>query len=315
MKKLIIVFLGLLLAGGSYELRAQQDAQYSMYMFNGLALNPAYAGSRGVLSAMALYRHQWTGLEGAPKTFVANVHSPLMDKKMGLGLSVASDNIGLVNMINITGNYAYRLLFKDKHHSKLAFGINVTINNFRGKWSQASLQNRDDPTFNANSSLWNPNFGFGVYYSTDHWFAGMSVPHLLNNSLSREGVHLEGNNKVARQYKHYFFTGGGIINLTDNVKMRPSFLFKYVQNAKLSTDLNLGFLFKEVFWVAASYRIGDAVIGMIEYDINDIIRIGYAYDYTITRLTNYTSGSHEIMIGYEMRKKKTHLTPRRMSYF
>ncbi|MEX0813145.1 MAG: type IX secretion system membrane protein PorP/SprF [Chitinophagales bacterium] len=313
MRKLIIAFLGLLLVGGGSELKAQQDAQYSMYMFNGLALNPAYAGSRGVLSAMALYRHQWSGLEGAPKTAVANVHAPLMNDRMGLGLSIASDNIGLVNMINITGNYAYRLTFKDD--SKLAFGLNVTLNNFRGNWSEAALQDRNDPSFNASSSLWNPNFGFGVYYNSDRWFAGISVPHLLNNSLSREGIHLEGNDNVARQYKHYFFTGGAIFTLTENVKMRPSFLFKYVQNARLSTDINLGFLFREVFWLAASYRIGDAVVGMIEYDINDIIRIGYAYDYTLSELTNYTSGSHEIMLGFELRKKQTHLTPRRMSYF
>lgn len=313
MKKLIIAFFGILLLGGTFELKAQQDAQYSMYMFNGLALNPAYAGSRGVLAATALYRHQWTGLEGAPKTGVFNIHSPLMRDKMGLGLSIASDNIGLVNMINITANYAYRLTFKDD--SKLAFGLNVTVNNFNGRWSEASLQNIDDPSFSANSSLWNPNFGFGVYYQSDRWFAGISVPHLLNNSLSKEGVVLEGNNNVARQFKHYFFTGGAIFTLTENVKMKPSFLFKYVQNAKLSTDINLGFLFREVFWLAASYRIGDAVVGMIEYDINDMIRIGYAYDYTLSDLTNYSSGSHEIMLGFELRKKQTHLTPRRMSYF
>lgn len=313
MKKLTIAILGLLLFGGVLELKAQQDAQYSMYMFNGLAINPAYAGSRGVLAATALYRHQWSGLEGAPKTGIVNVHAPLMMDKMGVGLSIASDNIGLVNMINVTANYAYRLKFKDG--SNLAMGVNFGIQNYRGRWSEASLQTIDDPSFSANSSLWNPNFGFGVYYTAEHWFVGAAVPQLLNNSLSKQGVELEGSENIARQYKHYFFTGGAIFDISENVKIKPSFLFKYVNNAPLSTDINLGFLFKEVFWLAASYRIGDAIIGMVEYDINDMIRIGYAYDYTLSDLNDYSSGSHEIMLGFELRKKQTHLTPRRMSYF
>ncbi|HXH19131.1 MAG TPA: type IX secretion system membrane protein PorP/SprF [Chitinophagales bacterium] len=291
---------------------AQQDPMYSMYMFNGLAVNPAYAGSRERPTVLALYRHQWAGLEGAPKTAVLVGHSTLLNDKLGLGGSVTSDNISIFNTIRVRADYAYRIKFKK--HGKLAIGINVEFTNYRARWSELSLNDINDNAFlSAKESFVSPNFGAGVYYYTNRFYAGASVPHLLNASLS-EGFKYEGTDSIARQWKHYFYTMGAVFSLGKHVKMKPSVLFKYVKNAPFEADFNLNFLIREAFWFGAGYRTGDAVIFMTEYNFAKGIRIGYAYDYTLTELQDYNSGSHEIMIGYEF-QKTTYLTPRRMSYF
>lgn len=322
MKKLIIMFACCWMM--THSLLAQQDAQYSMYMFNQLPLNPGYAGSREVTSIVALYRHQWSGIQGAPKTFAISAHAPLLNDRLGLGGWIASDNIGVTNLITLSLNYAYRIKFKN--NSKLAIGMNVTLNNFRQRLSELSVNNIEDPSFAGNNlSALSPNFGYGLYYYGEKFYVGVSVPHLLNASINKS-FRLEGtDNNVGRQYKHYFATAGVVINAGENLKIKPSTMFKYVSNAPSSLDGNLSFLIKDALWLGASYRFGfgkpgggfgsDAIIGMIEYDFLKNFRIGYAYDYTLSPLNNYTSGSHEIMLGYEFGKKETYLTPRRMSYF
>jgi type IX secretion system PorP/SprF family membrane protein len=303
--------------------QAQQDAQYSMYMFNQLPLNPGYAGARERTSIMALYRHQWTGIQGAPKTFSVSAHAPLLNDRLGIGGWLASDNIGVTNIITMSLNYAYRIKFKND--SKLAIGMNVTMNNFRQRLSELSVNNVEDPNFAGdNLSAWSPNFGYGLFYYSEKYYIGVSVPHLLNASLNKS-FRFEGTDKVARQYRHYFVTAGYVINAGENLKIKPSVMFKYVNHAPSSMDGSLGFLIKEQLWLGASYRFGwgktgggfgsDAVIGMIEYDFLKNFRIGYAYDFTLSQLNNYTSGTHEIMLGYELGKKETYLTPRRMTYF
>ncbi|MDZ4846925.1 MAG: type IX secretion system membrane protein PorP/SprF [Chitinophagales bacterium] len=293
---------------------AQQDPMYSMYMFNGLAINPAYAGSRERPAVLALYRHQWTGLEGAPKTAILTAHAPLLNNKIAIGGSLCSDNISIFNVITLNFDYAYRIHFK-KNRGKLSFGMNVTVNNYRARWNELSLNDAIDPAFlSSDNSVISPNFGAGVYYYTDRFYAGVSVPHFLNMSLSDNFEH-EATDLTARQWKHYFYTMGAVFNIGKNVKFKPSFLFKHVQNAPFEADLNAGFLFKEALWVGAGYRTGDAMNFITEYIFAKGVRIGYAYDYTLTELNDYSSGSHEIMIGYEFIRKETYLTPRRMSYF
>jgi type IX secretion system PorP/SprF family membrane protein len=305
------------------EVEAQQDAQYSMYMFNQLPLNPGYAGARERASVMALYRHQWTGIQGAPRTFSISGHAPLLNDRLGLGGWLASDNIGVTNIITISLNYAYRIKFKNE--SKLAIGMNVTMNNFRQRFSELSVNDVGDPNFGVNNiSAWSPNFGYGIFYYGERYYVGVSVPHLLNASINKS-FRYEGREKVARQYRHYFATGGVVINAGEQLKIKPSVMFKYVQHAPSSLDGNLGFLIKEQLWLGVSYRFGwgkagggygsDAVIGMIEYDFLKNLRIGYAYDFTLSQLNNYTSGTHEVMLGYEFSKRETYLTPRRMTYF
>jgi type IX secretion system PorP/SprF family membrane protein len=318
-KKIILAMVLLLSATVTY---AQQDAQYSMYMFNGMAINPAYAGSRERPSIIALYRHQWTGLAGAPKTFTISGHAPLLNDRIGLGGAITSDNIGVLNLISLSGNFAYRLKFNN--NTKLSFGMSAVFNNFRQRFSEVTTANENDPNFSRNISVFSPNFGAGVYYYGERFYVGVSIPHLLNASINASGK-FEGTENVARQYRHYFATAGYVFNAGENLKIKPSVLYKYVNNAPSSLEPSLGVLIKDALWLGASYRFGfgktgggfgsDAVLGMIEYDFAKNFRIGYAYDFTLSQLNNYTSGSHEILLGYEFGKKETYLTPRRMTYF
>lgn len=324
MKKLLFLLSVLaifLLDAHTNKVYAQQDAQYSMYMFNGLAVNPAYAGSRERLAIMALYRHQWAGFgEGVPRTAVVNAHAPLLNDRIGLGLSVASDNIGPTNMVNVVASYAYRLpVGKDKWAGKLCFGLNAQFTTYRQRWSEITTNDPSDPSFSYSSETqFNPNFGAGVYYYNEKMYVGASMPHMLNASLDNN-FKLEGTDLVARQYRHYFITAGAIFKLSENVKLKPSVLFKYVNNTPFQGDYNVSFLFKEALWVGASFRSSFqepvAVIGILEYMFAKHWRLGYAYDHTLSDIGAYQSGSHEIMVSYEFGGKDKYLSPRRMSYF
>lgn len=314
MKKVVIAALWFLVIIGLVKTaKGQQDPMYSMYMFNGMAVNPAYAGSREKPVVSAIYRQQWTGLEGAPKTAVFSGHAPLLNDKIGMGLTLVSDNISVFNTLTLMGSYAYRM--KVGENGKLCFGLNVEVNNFRAKFQDLELTDTNDKVFRGSrTNIFSPNFGAGLYYYTERFYAGASVPHFLNMSLT-DHFKVEGTDMVARQWKHYFFTTGVVINVGENVKFKPSVLFKYVKNTPFQADINAAFLFKEALWIGASYRTGDAVSAMLEYNFTKGLRIGYAYDFTITELNDYSSGTHEIMISYEFQKKQAYLTPRRMSYF
>lgn len=319
---LLTAFVMLFVGVGINQATAQQDAQYSMYMFNGLAVNPAYAGSRDRPIVLALYRHQWAGFgDGVPRTAVIAAHSPLMNDRVGLGLSIASDNIGVTNMTNVTASYAYRLpVGKSKlWKGKLSFGLNAQFNNYRHRWSEITATTGGDPSFSQNSqNVFSPNFGAGIYYKTDKFYIGASIPHMLNTS-TRDKVKLAGTDLTARMYRHYFFTGGAIFKLNENLQLRPSVLFKYVDNAPFQGDYNVSLLIKEALWVGASFRTSFqepvAVLGMVEYMFVKGLRLGYAYDHTLSDIGSYQSGSHEIMLSYEFGKKDKYLSPRRMSYF
>lgn len=292
---------------------AQQDPMYSLYMFNGMAVNPAYAGSRERTAITAIYRNQWTGLEGAPRTAVISGHAPLSNDKLGIGISLINDRISVFNTTALTGSYAYRLKFKN--NGKLSFGINTTLNYFHADWNSLRLSDTNDNVFTGSRvNAFSANFGTGVYYYTEKFYAGASVPHILNMSLT-EHFTAQGTDMVARQWKHYFFTTGAVFDLGENVKFKPSVMCKYVRNAPFQADLSAAFLLKEAFWFGASYRTGDAVALMTEYIFSKGVRLGYAYDITTSQLNNYSSGTHEIMLGYEFIKKDAYLSPRRMSYF
>ena len=314
MNKLRIVGFLLIFSGVFTVANAQQDALYSMYMFNGITVNPAYAGSRERATVMALYRHQWTGIEGAPKTAVLSGHTPLSNENIGLGLTLSSDNISIFNTNSITVSYAYRIAFKN-HKGKLSLGINATLNNFRAKWDNLIITDANDFALTGSkSNVFSPNFGAGIYYYSERFYAGISVPHFLNMSLT-DHLQIEGTEMVARQWRHYFYTMGGVVNISENLKFKPSVLVKYVQNAPVQADLNAAFLINNNLWLGASYRTNKDVVLMSEYNFSKGIRIGYAYDLPMSDLSNYTAGSHEIMIGYEFMKNNSYLTPRRMSYF
>ena len=286
---------------------AQQDVQFTQYMFNGLAINPAYAGSRDVFSMTGLFRKQWTGIEGAPVTQTLSAHAPLVKERIGLGLTLVNDKIGVTNNFMMIGSYAFRIKFKK---GTLAMGLQAAINQYRADFTDVRFSvdpTSTDPAFEENIRKTLPNFGTGIYYNTLKWYVGFSVPQLINWELS------DGSVSGARQSRHMFLTAGYVFDVSPTVKIRPSFLAKYVSGAPFSVDVNANVWLFDRFALGGSYRIGDAVNLLAEARVNDNISLGYAYDLTLTQLSRHNSGSHEIMLRVEfgLGKNKTKiLTPR-----
>jgi type IX secretion system PorP/SprF family membrane protein len=289
MKKVVLA-IGVMIC--SLGLHAQQEVMVSQYMFNGLFLNPAYAGSHDFANVSALHRSQWVNFDGAPRSNLFAIDAPIANQSMGLGLLVINDRIGLLGNTDIMANYSYHVKLGP---GKLSFGLRAGISN--ETFNRDGLVNVDvnDPLYQNNESFWVPKFGFGSYYYTDRFYAGISIPTLYAAS----GANM-------REYtQHFFFNTGYVFDLSSNVKFKPSTLIKYEPSAPLQADINANFLFMDRFWLGASYRTGDAIIGIVEFQITQNLRIGYAYDATTTPIRNYSGGSHEIMLGYDFGSKIT----------
>jgi type IX secretion system PorP/SprF family membrane protein len=338
MKKIIISFLLALCFGTAVN--AQQDAEYNMYLFNGLYINPAYAGSQGVLSAMAIYRQQWAGLDGAPMTVNASVNSPLKKRdQYALGLTLSNDRLGFTNMFSATGAFAYRI--KIKNGNVIALGVQAGATYYQQRSRDAFTgDNNYDPAFSVNTNLWLPNVGLGIYAYGKRYFAGFSVPHMIPFSLDTKWK-LQTSDAVAHEYNYYLLTAGYVFGKDiAKVKFRPSFLMKYQRGLPFNVpnfDFNLGFLFVDRVWLIAGVRTGgeaysvlgntketvqpkpfniEGVIGTIHAKITHQFSIGYSYRYSLSQIRKYETGTHEVMLGYEFAyDKKRFVTPRFVSYF
>lgn len=286
------------------ETNAQQDPQYTQYMYNMNVVNPAYAGSRGTLSIGLLGRTQWTSIDGAPKTFTFDAHAPL-GRKVGMGISVIADEIGPAKEQNIYADFSYTLTTSER--GKLAFGLKGGVTlldvNLLGV-VLPQTDNSGDDLFNENINDAFPNFGAGVYYYTDKFYAGFSVPNILKSThLDKENI----NTKAAEEI-HYFLTSGYVFDLSSTLKFKPSVMLKGVTGAPLSIDVNANFLLYDRFELGASYRIDDAVSALFNFGVTPDFRIGYAYDYTISDYSNsVTGGSHEIILLYDIDFSKKNL--------
>jgi type IX secretion system PorP/SprF family membrane protein len=276
-----------------YLARAQQDPMLSQYMFNGLYLNPAYSGSHKYWSSTLTYRNQWVGFDGSPKTFIAAADGPLTNRNMGLGVIAMHDEIGVTKQNTLIANYAYTLKFNDKY--KLAFGVNVGFSQFSAKLTDLTVWDNDEVFAENLSSKVLPRFGFGAYFHADRMYAGFSIPTLFAYENGRDFNFDLSRSTFLR--RHFLLTGGYIFDLPRDVKLKPSVLLKYVQNAPLQADINLSAVYKNTYWLGASWRTGDALAIIVEYQTNTFFRVGYAYDITLSKLRNSSSGSHEIMIG------------------
>ncbi len=302
MKKYILLFgFSVMLLGGY----AQQDPHFSQYMFNGLVLNPAYAGSRDVLSTTLIYRNQWAGMDGAPKTGTFSIHAPSADQNHGFGLSFVSDNIGASSDATINLSYAYRIKVGKK--ARLALGLQGMVMNYKLATSEVRTGGPGDPAYTGQDvNLWMPNAGAGLYLNSDRYYAGFSVPHLISNKLNGDVAGLD-----SKRYMHSNLTAGAVFRLGNSVKFKPSFLLKMAPASPLSLDLNASFLFKEMLWLGVSYRTQDAVVFILELQATRQLRIGYAYDLNTSALNAYNSGSHELMIGFDFNfGKKSMISPR-----
>jgi type IX secretion system PorP/SprF family membrane protein len=280
---------------------AQQQATYAQYMFNGLAINPAYAGSHNALSASMLARFQNVGLPGAPNTQTLSVHSPLPDGRMSVGMLFVNDKISVVGQTSVNGIYAYRLPMTV---GSLSFGAQLGFSSYRAKYSQL-VTYQQDALFAGDVRQVRPNFGFGMYYESDRWYAGASMPHMMNNIFDGRGQ------IVIHQSIPVIVTGGAMFRLSSVIQVKPNILFKWVDNRAVELDLNANFLFEEVLWVGVSYRFNRSVDWIAEVQVTDQFRIGYSYTTPFGPIRHAELGSHEIFLNYRFRVlTKGVVTPR-----
>jgi len=301
-----LLFTVLISWGVAPQLKAQQEAMFTQYMFNGLALNPAYAGSHESLSATVLFRDQWRGLDGAPTTQTFSLHSPIRNAKIALGLNVIHDKITVFNQYGVNGSYAYRI-FTDK--GTLSLGLQVGFTSYNADLTELQPQDPTDNIFNVDVNKFMPNLGAGVYYYTDKFYAGVSVPQFINNSLDEEIIEEDSD---ARQERHYFLTSGYMFELSPSVKLKPNFLLKIVEGAPIELDLNANVLFSDVLWLGLSWRSMADFDALMQVQLTDQLLLGYSYDFAnTTDLRRVNSGSHELMINYRFRYAKNKvITPR-----
>ncbi len=316
MKRIYLILISVICA---ISLHAQQDAHYTFYMFNGLYLNPAYAGSHDVVNVMAIGRKQWTNIDGAPTSASISIHSPLAKSNSAMGLIYTFDKLGSIQSNGFQLSYAYRLPLGKKKTTRLSFGLQVGITNYQNRLADLTTNpgmTGVDPTFANNHNLWLPNVGAGLYLYGKKYYIGASVPHLLNFSLNDKVKYAGDKADYARLYRHYLLTAGYVFNLGKKVKFRPSFLMKYVHNAPLDFDITASFLFIDRIWLGASYRVGDSYDFFGDFYVAPQFHIGYAYDLTVSGLTKYAGGTHEVMLGYDFAYDKSRIVnPRYVKYF
>lgn len=282
------------------EARAQQDPQFTQYMFNLLAINPAYAGSAERVSLKALSRHQWVGFEGAPTTQTLTVHSPFLLESLGLGGTVMRDQHGPVTQYGLMVDVAYRIFMG--RGQKLAFGIKGGMNLFQGDFASLHPLEANDQVFQQNvSQKMDPQFGFGMMWYSDRFYLGVSTPKMLRTDFfDTDSLKLVSD---PGQRAHYFLSGGYVFDLSPYTKFKPTFLVKAVDGAPMSFDLTANFLLYEKLWLGAMYRHTDAVGALVQYYITNDLTVGYAYDYPLSPLRDHSGGSHEFMLGFEFGNK------------
>ena len=291
------------------KMSAQQDPNYTQYMYNVNIVNPAYAGSLGTLSIGLLGRTQWTEISDNPKTVTFGAHAPV-GRRVGMGLSFIADEIGPMKEQNIYADISYTLTTSEE--GRLAFGLKGGVTLQKSDFSLIILpQDPDDPLFDENIDNTYPNFGAGVFYYTDKFYVGASVPNILKskhyNFDSSQNMYTK-----ASEEAHYFLTSGYVFNLSESLKFKPSVMLRGVLNAPLSYDINANFLLFDRFEMGASYRNGSSVSGLFNIGVSREFRIGYAIDLAIGELANLTPGAtHEIILLYEISfSKKNIKSPR-----
>lgn len=276
---------------------AQQDPQYSQYMFNPLSINPAYSGSRGVMNGALVYRNQWVSFPGAPNTQVLAINTPLKKGKVGIGFEMIRDQIGPKNTVAGYASYAYRVPLGK---GKLAFGLGAGFMNYRINWDQISYKDQQDYYAQLSAmSTTLPDFKFGVYFNNKKSYAGLSFTHL---NTPKYGA-LIGDTVIttATLSRHAYFTIGRAFALGSDFTFSPSIIARSVVTlTSASVDLNLNFRYKEVMWFGVSARSEQSMVIMAQYAISEKLHVGYSYDMSLGRLRNYSSGTHEIMLGFNL---------------
>lgn len=290
---------------------AQQRQVMSTYMFNGLSLNPAYAGSLNILSASFIHRKQWINVEGAPRSNILSVHSSFYGNQIGLGLQVSEDVIGVHKETAAYFSGAYKI---KTSAGILAMGLSGGFDNRRSNFEELNLLREDDELLSGTPTRFTPNFGTGIYFANPRMYAGISVPYILENSLyevqAEDGTTTEG-----KESRYYYATGGVIFDINQNVKFSPSALFRYQEQSRVGWDLNATIIFDGIAYAGVSYRSGDALVFLTQLILNENFRIGYAYDATVNALAHHSRGTHEIMLNYRVKLRNYKKDPQCPVYF
>lgn len=297
--KIGVVLFFLFVSGNAF---AQTEPMYSQYMYNMLGVNPAYAGNREALGLNFFQRNQWIGLKGAPRTTSVSIDKGFQNINGGWGAQIFDDRLGVEKATGANFMLASKVRVSDK--GLLSGGLSAGFMNYR--IDLANVSNRytnTDPAFYANLNKWLPNLGLGLFYNTDKYYAGISVPNVLRSRVAAFDVMNSGIQK-ANDF-HLFVTSGYVFDLNEDVQIKPSTMLKMVAGAPLQIDLNTNVWLKNMIGVGVSYRTKDAIIGMFEVQASQNLKFGYAYDRTISPLKYYNNGSHEIMLRYEWGNGKT----------
>lgn len=313
LKNIKVLLLLTVLFISSASLKAQVDAMFTQYMFNEMFINPAYAGSNGAMSATLLHRQQWTSFDGRPVTTSFSVHGPVIDEKMGVGLSILNERIGVLSRNLIYGNYAYRLKIQEK--GTLALGLMAGIEQQTNRFGELKVNDDGsiDPQLNQNTpSMVAPNFGTGVYYHTKTFYGGLSIPRMIDNQVnfSTNGASIK-TTKVEFKKFTYYITAGNMFTLNEDLKLRANAMIKYIANAPMQFDLGANLLIKDMFWTGLSFRTGSAMSLILGMQVNKQFLVSYSYDYGVNQIQKYGQGSHEFVLNYLFAYKgKKVVTPR-----
>jgi len=290
MKKNILVIAFMIISSFVFS---QQDEMYTQFFTNKLAINPAYAGSKEDLNVLALYRTQWVGFDGSPKTLSFTAHTPILKNTAGLGIGIIQDNIGIFENTIVNFSYAYRVDFS---YGKLSLGLSGRMQRIGVDWTKTnpfSLNDNQIPV--TANNLFLPNFGAGAYFYNDNFYLGLSVPHLFNNKYKYNQSTVQ---TQANAERHYYAMTGVMINVTSDIKLKPALQLKVAPNSPLELDANLCMIFYDTFVVGASVRTRDSYSAICQLWLKQNVAIGYSQDFTYTKLANYRT--HEIFISYDI---------------
>ena len=301
MKGLIYILFILI----SFNGLCQFNAQYNSYMFNGLAINPAYSGSRECLSILGLHTSQWVGFEGAPQTDFVSLHSPL-GKNHAMGLNLFNDRLGVQNHTGIYPSYAYHL--KVGKTQRLSFGVSAGMSIFQVRNSEVETVNQDNAFASNTQTISTPNIGSGLYYYSKRFYTGLSAPLLFSNEAQQNGELKAFDFNPKRVV--FMLTSGLLVNFSKNVVWKPSYLIKAIPNGIYQLDLNTNFYLYKKLNIGASYRIDDAVVGIAGFQLNENFDVAYSYAYPLSAISRFSSGSHELMVRFEFKRKVETVNPR-----
>ena len=280
---------------------AQQDAQYTQYMYNTINVNPAYAGSRGALSFFALHRTQWVGLDGAPITNSISVNTPFNNTNLGAGFSIVNDEIGPSTSNSISADISYTVPVSESF--RLSFGVKATANLFNIDITKLNPSDQTDPQFQNFDKDFSPNIGAGIYLHSDKAYVGFSIPNIMETNAYND-------NDVAiyKEKINYYLIGGYVFDFSSSLKFKPAFMTKMVEGSPLQVDVSANFMFIDKLTVGVAYRWSAAMTAMVGFQISDAFYMGYSYDFETTALENYNSGSHELFLRYEIFQKNSKMT-------